>query len=127
MKKKEFADFLTEICKDKCLSLRSLSKNAGLSPGTVHSIINRGHEPSLYSLNQLADYLGVRRQYLWKMAGLLVDEDSDDKSNHPDPRLGYYLDKLNSLPESARELLIHIIDDIVNYHNGFTKYHTSKK
>jgi hypothetical protein len=41
---------------------------AGLSPATVHGIINRKYQPSLYSLNRLADYLGVRREYLWQLA-----------------------------------------------------------
>jgi transcriptional regulator with XRE-family HTH domain len=125
MKKKELADFLSKLCKDKGLSLRSLSKNAGLSPSTVHSIINRGHEPSLYSLNQLADYLGVKRPYLWRLAGLLGDEDLADRDNNQDPRMSYYLDKLSLLPDSAKELLIHIIDDIVSYHAELQKYTTS--
>jgi len=41
---------------------------AGLSPATVHGIINRKYQLTLYSLNRLADYLGVRREYLWQLA-----------------------------------------------------------
>jgi len=116
MKKQELADFLSKICKDKGLSLRSLSVNAGLSPGTVHSILNREHEPSLHSLNRLADYLGVKRQYLWKLAGLLDDNDLDENISCPDPRMSYFCDKLNLLSTPTKDLIIHIIEDVVNYH-----------
>ncbi len=116
MKKQELADFLSKICKDKGLSLRSLSVNAGLSPGTVHSILNREHEPSLHSLNRLADYLGVKRQYLWKLAGLLDDNDLDENISCPDPRMSYLCDKFNLLSTPTKDLIIHIIEDVVNYH-----------
>ena len=116
MQKKGLIGFLTRTCKKNGLSFRGLSVKAGLSAGTVHSIIYREYEPSLYSLNRLADYLGVKRQYLWKLAGLLEDNDLDDKSNNTDPRINYYCEKLTSLPEPARELIIRIIGDIINYH-----------
>lgn len=66
---------MRQQCQEKRLSLRSLSINSGLSPGTVHNIINRDYQPKLNSLNRLADYLGVRREYLWQLAGLLEDMD----------------------------------------------------
>ncbi|OHB82552.1 MAG: hypothetical protein A2Z38_07645 [Planctomycetes bacterium RBG_19FT_COMBO_48_8] len=118
MQKKELVDFLIRTCKEKDLSFRSLSVKAGLSAGTVHSILYREYEPSLYSLNQLADYLGVKRQYLWKLAGLLEDKDLDDKSYNKDPRINYYCEKLTSLPDPARELVIRIMGDIINYHGN---------
>jgi len=96
--------------------LRSLSINAGLSAGTVHSIIYREYEPSLYSLNQLADYLGVKRQFLWKLAGLIEEKDLEDEDKKSDPRMDYYCEKLTTLPEPTRELIINIVGDIVNYH-----------
>jgi transcriptional regulator with XRE-family HTH domain len=116
MPKQQLADFLSRICKEKNLSLRSLSVNAGLSAGTVHSIIYREYEPSIYSLNQLADYLGVKRQYLWKLAGLIEDKDFGDAAKYSDPRISYYSDKISALPEPTRELIINIIGDIINYH-----------
>ena len=118
MQKKRLVDFLIRTRKEKGLSFRSLSVKAGLSAGTVHSIVYREYEPSLYSLNRLADYLGVKRQYLWKLAGLLEDKDLDDKSNNADPRMSYYFEKLASLPKPARELISHIIGDIINYHSN---------
>jgi lambda repressor-like predicted transcriptional regulator len=119
--KKELAEYISRVCKEKGLSLRSLSVNAGLSPGTVHSLINRGYEPSLYTLNRLADYLGVKRQYLWKLAGLLEDEDYDSEMRCGYPQMAYYCDKLNNLPEPAREMVIHIVSDIVNYHTDLMR------
>jgi len=118
VQKKELVGFLIQTCKEKGLSFRSLSVKAGLSAGTVHSIIYREYEPSLYSLNRLADYLGVKRQYLWKLAGLLRDEDLDDNLNNTDPRMSYYFEKFASLPKPARELVTHLIGDIINYHNN---------
>ena len=61
--------------------------NAGLSPGTVHNIINRQFQPTVFSLNRLADYLGVKRQYLWQLAGILEDMDYDQRTTFCDPRL----------------------------------------
>jgi transcriptional regulator with XRE-family HTH domain len=125
MERKWLVDFLLKTCKEQGSSLRSLSKNAGLSPGTVHAIINRENEPSLRSLNQLADYLGVKRQYLWKLAGLLDDNDLDDKSNYCDPRMSYYCDKINSLPESTREVIINVMAVMIKYHIDLQESNTS--
>ena len=103
------------------MSLRRLSVNAGLSPGTVHSLINREYEPSLYTLNRLADYLGVKRQYLWSLAGLLEDKDYDSEDKYDDPRISYFYEMISSLPESARDLIIHVAADILNYHTDLMR------
>ena len=117
--KKRLAEYITKVCREKKLSLRSLSVNAGLSPGTVHSIIHRDYEPSLYSLNQLADFLGVKRQYLWYVAGLLEEDEVEAQSLASDPRLHYYCEKLSRMPDKTRDLVIGIVADIINYHlNG---------
>ena len=127
MQKILLADYLSRICKEKGISIRSLSVNSGLSPGTVHSIIYRQYEPSLYSLNQLADYLGVKRQFLWKLAGLIEDKDMDDTDKQGDPRMNYYCDKISTLPEPARELIIRVIGDMVNYHSNSQALVSTKK
>ena len=57
-------DFLREQCRQRNLSLRGLSIKAGLSPSTVHNILTRKYQPSVFTLNKLADYLGVKREYL---------------------------------------------------------------
>lgn len=113
MPKKELAEFLLIMCKERDLSLRSLSINAGLSPGSVHSIINREYEPTLYSLNRLADYLRVKRLYLWYLAGLLEDYDAETKLS--DPRLMLHFARADNLPESARNLIISTIAVIIAY------------
>jgi len=112
---KELADFLLERCKELRLSLRSLSMNAGLSPSTVHSIINRKYQPTLFSLNRLADYLGVKRQYLWQLAGLLEDMDYDAKTTFGDPQLKFHFMQADKLPEAARNLIISIVAAIIAY------------
>jgi lambda repressor-like predicted transcriptional regulator len=116
VQKTALAEYLANVCKEKNISLRGLSINAGLSPGTVHSIIYREYEPSIYSLNQLADYLGVKRQYLWKLAGLIEDKDLDAADKNSDPRINYYSERISALPEPTKELIISIIGDILNYH-----------
>ena len=115
MPRKELAEFFLQICKERGLSLRSLSINAGLSPATVHNIIKREYQPTLYSLNRLADYLRVKRQYLWQLAGLLEDMDYDAETKFSDPRLRFHFAQADKLPESARNLIISIIADIVVY------------
>lgn len=114
--KKRLADFIYKTCKEKKLSLRSLSIKAGLSPGTVHSIIHRDYEPSLYSLNQLADFLGVKHQYMWYMAGLLDEDELEKDGLSADPRMQYYCEKVAKLPERTRELVLGIVADLVNYY-----------
>ena len=115
MANKELVDFLTQQCKERGLSLRSLSVSSGLSPGTVHSIIKREYQPTLFSLNRLADYLGVKRAYLWQLAGLLEDMDCGPETAFGDPRLRFHFAQADKLPESARNLLINIIAAVVAY------------
>jgi len=110
---KELADFLLEWCRERGLSLRSLSMNAGLSPSTVHGIINRKYQPTIFSLNRLADYLRVKRQYLWQLAGLLEDMDYDAKTTFGDPRLKFHFAQADKLPEPARDLIIRVVAAII--------------
>ncbi|MBA7526138.1 hypothetical protein ES705_18299 [subsurface metagenome] len=110
---KELNDFLLQQCKDKGLSLRSLSINCGLSPATVHSIISRNYKPSLISLNRLADYLGVRREYLWQLVGLLEDMDYAE-TTFGDPRLRFQFARVDNLPEAERNLIIGIVEAVLS-------------
>ena len=115
MANKEISEFLREQCKERKLSLRSLSINSGLSPGTVHNIIQRKYQPTLFSLNRLADYLGVKRVYLWQMAGLLEDMDYDDETNFSDPQLRFHFARVDKLPRAGRKLLISLIEAVIIY------------
>jgi len=115
-KKEEIGEFLIQHCQEKGLSLRSLSVNSGLSPGTVHNIIKREYQPTLFSLNRLADYLNVKREYLWQLAGLLEDMEYDSETNFSDPRLRFHFAQADRLPEPARSLVISVIVAIINYH-----------
>ena len=112
---KELSDFLLEHCNQRGISLRSLSIKSGLSPGTVHNIIKRQYQPTLFSLNRLADYLGVKRQYLWQLAGLLEDMDYDDKTTLTDPQLRFHLAQVDKLPGAARRLIINIIESVITF------------
>ena len=85
---------------------------AGLSPATVHCIINRTCRPSLSSLNRLADYLEVKREYLWQLAGL-VEETYDDKTEFSDPQLRFHFDRVNKLPKDARNHIINVVDAMI--------------
>lgn len=115
MSKKELAEFLLPICKERGLSLRSLSINAGLSPATVHNIIKRAYTPTLFTLNRLADYLQVKRQYLWQLAGLLEDMDYNEETEFGDPRLRFHFAQADKLPEAARNLITSIVAAIIVY------------
>ena len=114
MAKTELSEFLLQSCKERYLSLRSLSMKAGLSPGTVHSIIKREYQPNLFTLNRLADYLGVKRPYLWQLAGLLEDMDYAPESTIGDPQLRYHFAQADKLPEPARKLAIDILRSILS-------------
>jgi len=110
---KELGDFLLEQCKERELSLRSLSINSGLSAGTVHSIIKRQYQPTLFSLNRLADYLGVKREYLWQLAGLLEDMDYATEITFGDPQLRFHFARVDKLPRAARGLVINLIEAVI--------------
>ncbi len=113
MSTNKLADFLREQCRQRGLSLRSLSLKSGLSPGTVHSIIKRKYQPTLFSLNQLADSLGVRREHLWQLAGLLDDVDHDAETTFSDSKLRFHFTRADRLPKTARNLIIALIEAVI--------------
>ena len=110
---KELGDFLVEYCNQRGISLRRLSMKSGLSPATVHNVIKRHYQPTLFSLNRLADYIGVKRQYLWQLAGLLKDMDYDEGRALTDPQLRFHLTQVDKLPEAARSLIISIVKSVI--------------
>ena len=110
---KELGEFLLQRCKERGLSLRSLSINSGLSPATVHNIIKRQYQPTLFSLNRLADYLGVKRQYLWQLAGLLEDMDYGPETTFGDPQLRFHFARVDKLPKAARNLIVSMIEVVI--------------
>jgi len=112
---KELSDFLLEQCRERGLSLRRLSIKSGLSPATVHGIVTRKYQPTLFSLNQLADCLGVKRQYLWQLAGLLEDMVYSEETEYSDPRLRFHFAQADKLPEAARDFTIVIIKAITDH------------
>jgi len=111
---KELNDFLLQQSKDKGLSLRSLSIESGLSSATVHGIINRQYQPTLFSLNRLADYLGVKREYLWQLAGLLEDMDYA-QTTFGDPRLRFQFARVDKLTEAERNLTIGVVEVVITF------------
>lgn len=113
MATKELEEFLREQCAARKLTLRSLSIEAKLSPGTVHGILKRDYQPSLFTLNQLADYLGVQRPYLWQLAGLLEDMDYDAATSIEDPQLKFHFNRVAKLSQSARNFVISIIEALI--------------
>ncbi len=122
MSTNKLADFLREQCRQRGMSLRSLSLKSGLSPGTVHSIIKRKYQPTLFSLNQLADSLGVRREHLWQLAGLLDDVDHDAETTFSDSKLRFHFTRADRLPKAARNLIIGLIEAvIISLETGGTK------
>jgi transcriptional regulator with XRE-family HTH domain len=85
---------------------------AGLSPATVHGIINRKYQPSLNSLNRLADYLGVEREHLWQLAGL-VEDTGYGKTKFSDPQLKFHFDRVDKLPKATRKEIIGVVDKLI--------------
>jgi len=114
----QLGDFLYKQCKQQRLSLRRLSLNSGLSPATVHNIIKRKYQPTLFSLNRLADYLGVKREYLWQLAGLLEDMDYATETTFGDPQLRFHFARVDKLPRAARGLIISLIESVIVFLEG---------
>ena len=111
---KQLVDFLRQQCKEKRLSLRGLSIAAGLSPATLHNVINRQYQPTVFTLNRLADFLGVKREYLWQLAGLLEDMDYNNETEISDPRLKFEFARADKLPEPARKLVVAVVKTLID-------------
>jgi transcriptional regulator with XRE-family HTH domain len=109
----KLADFLTQQCKEKRLSFRGLSVNSGLSPGTVHNITKGKYKPTMSSLNALADYLGVKREYLWQMAGLLEDMDYSTETTFSDPQVRFHFAQVDKLPREKRNIILSVIEALI--------------
>ena len=111
---KQLVDFLKQQCKQKHLSLRGLSIAAGLSPATLHNVINRQYQPTVFTLNRLADFLGVKREYLWQLGGLVEDMDYNTETEISDPRLKFEFARADKLPEPARNLIVAVLKTIID-------------
>ena len=122
MAKQKLTDFLQLQCQQRGLSRRRLSLNSGLSAGTVHNIIKREYQPTLFSLNGLADYLGVKREYLWQLAGHLEDMEYDEETTFRDHQLKLHFTRADRLPQKARMLVISLIEAVLIFlESGGTK------
>jgi len=110
---KELSDFLTKYCKERGMSFRSLSMNAGLSPGTVHNILSGKSRPKVFTLNALADYLGLKREYLWQMAGLLEDMDYTTEVTFGDPQVKFHFAQVDKLPREKRNVILSVIEALI--------------
>jgi lambda repressor-like predicted transcriptional regulator len=113
--KSDLVDFLLEQCKERGLSVRGLSLNSGLSPATIHNIVKRKYEPTLYSLNRIADYLGVQRELIWQLAGLSGGTDSSPGESIKDIRLESYFIQAAKLPKRDRDLLVGVIGQLITF------------
>lgn len=69
----------------------------------------------MFSLNRLADYLGVKREYLWQLAGLIEDTDHDEEATLADPRLRLSFARLDKRPKRVRSLVISIIEAVIAF------------
>ena len=108
-------DYLRKECHKRGLSQRALSINSGLSPGTVHNIIQDKYQPTLVSINCIADYLKVDRAYLWKLAGLIDESENLSDPGSYDPAFKSHIERISRLPEEAREQLFNICDTMLNF------------
>lgn len=114
MGQKDLEEFLRRQCKERGLTVRGLSIEAGLSPGTLHHILKRKYQPTVSTLNHLADYLGVKREYLWQLAGLLEDMEYGG-TGIGDPQLRFHFSRVDKLPQEAKTLVINIIEAVIMY------------
>ena len=110
---RELSEFLAAQCAQRKLSFRGLSMKAGLSPGTVHNIVAGKFKPNVKSLNSLADFLGLKREYVWQKAGLLEDMDYTDESTFSDPKVKYQYALVDKLPVKKRKIVLDVLEALV--------------
>jgi lambda repressor-like predicted transcriptional regulator len=116
--KTELGEFLRKECRKRGLSLRRLSLNSGLSPGTVHNILQRKYQPTLSSLNCIADYLGLDRAFLWGLAGLIQNGHRPAEVLLDDPRVRLHLARLDKLPDETKDKIFDICDVMLSLIEG---------
>ena len=109
----ELAEFLVKQCKEKQLSFRGLSVKSGLSPGTVHNIVHGKYRPNVSTLNTLADFLGLKREYLWQKAGLLEDMDYSSETTFNDPQVRFHFALVDKLPIEKRKVILSVIEALI--------------
>jgi lambda repressor-like predicted transcriptional regulator len=110
---RELSEFLAEQCAQKKLSFRGLSIKAGLSPGTVHNIISGKFKPNVKSLNSLADFLGLKREFVWQKAGLLEDMDYSDGTTFNDPQVKFHFAIVDKLPLKKRKVVLDVLEALI--------------
>jgi lambda repressor-like predicted transcriptional regulator len=110
---RELSEFLAEQCAKLKISFRGLSIKAGLSPGTVHNIVSGKFKPNVKSLNALADFLGLKREYIWQKAGLLEDMDYSDDSTFNDPKVRFQYALVDKLPLKKRKIVLDVLEALL--------------
>ena len=113
--KQELSDFLRGECHRRGLSLRGLSINAGLSPATVSNVLTREYQPTLDTLSKLADYLDVRREYLWQLAGLVEDAGCTCGTGTSDTRLESLHARVDKMPGATRKLMADFMGQVLDF------------
>jgi hypothetical protein len=64
-------------------------------------------------LNKLADTLGVKREYMWQVTGLLEDMDCTPATMISDPRLRFHFSRVDKLPMRAKNFSIDVIEAMI--------------
>jgi len=64
-------------------------------------------------LNALADYLGLKREYLWQLAGLLEDMDYSTGTTFSDPQVKYHFAQVDKLPQEKRNVILSVIETLI--------------
>ena len=111
MPPEELKNYLQQQAKSRGLSLRSLSIKAGLSASTVSNIVNRQYQPTIFSLNRLADFLRVDRLYLWQLAGLI--EDSEAQPEY-EAQMKYECSRLKNLTRPRRDVALDVLRTVID-------------
>jgi len=112
-KNEELSAFITRQCKERRLSFRSLSVNSGLSPSTVHNFVSGKSKPNVASLNAIADYIGVTRVFLWRIAGLLEETDNESEISIEDPRVKLIFSQVSKMPEEKRNVILKVVETLI--------------
>ena len=86
----ELADWLIAECKKQNLAWSDASRRAGVAPNTISEIIN-GSKPGIKRLNALADFFGVSREYMLRLAGHLPQLNEPTKISERNRQKAYRL------------------------------------
>ena len=108
----ELGDRIAELRRDKQEQQRDIADLLHVSPASVSNYETGVHLPNVDTLCQLANHFNVTMDYLMGRTNCRIPTETLNKLFSGPVTYGMLLERLLDLPDSKREILLEIIDDM---------------